>query len=46
MNNFNGIIEKGLKIGVDYLILEGNDPEDPIRFVEESYPVLKRFLHN
>lgn len=45
MPNFNGIVKTALKIGVDYLILEGNDLEDPMRFVEESYPVLNQFLH-
>lgn len=44
MPNFNGIIQTGIKIGVDYLILEGNDLEDPMRFIEESYPVLNQLL--
>ncbi|HAH23934.1 MAG TPA: hypothetical protein DCL77_09295 [Prolixibacteraceae bacterium] len=44
MNDFDRIINTGLNIGVDYLILEGNDLEDPMRFVEESYPVLKKFV--
>ena len=44
MQNFNGIAKTALKIGVDYLILEGNDLEDPMRFIEESYPILNQFL--
>ncbi len=44
MANFKGIIKMGKKIGVDYMILEGNDLADPMQFIEKSYAILNQLI--
>jgi len=46
MSNLKGIVGTAKKIGVNYLILEGNDLEDLMRFIKKSYPVLKQLLQD
>jgi len=41
MPNFKGIVKAGKKISVDYFIVEGNDLENPTKYIEQSFLILK-----
>jgi len=45
MRDFVKIIRKSNEIGVKYLVVEGNDLKNPMRYVEESYNRLKKLTH-
>ena len=46
MPDFEGIIKKSKAIGVRYLVVEGNDLKDPMRYLQNSYQRLSSLTGN
>lgn len=46
MPDFEEIIKKSREIGVRYLVIEGNDLKDPMRYLEQSYQRLSKLTGN
>ena len=46
MLDFEGIIKKSRAIGVRYLVVEGNDLKDPMRYLRESHQRLSKLTGN